>query len=496
MFRRSSGIILHITSLPGDHGIGSLGEEAKEFVKFLVKSGQRLWQILPLGPTGYGDSPYQCFSASAGNPLLIDIDRLIQRKLISKSDLPKENFDESRVDYGKVINYKYSIFRKAYENFKNREDFLKDSYKIFCKDNGWWLDDFALFMALKSHFGGKPWLEWEHDIKFRKDDAIRHYKEKLKDEIEFHKFLQFIFFDDWFEIKSFANRNGVEIIGDIPIFVAMDSADTWSNTDIFLFDENLNPIDVAGVPPDYFSPTGQLWGNPLYDWDKLRKTKYRWWVKRVEVSLKMYDYIRIDHFRGFAGYWAVPYGSPNAINGEWRKAYGDELFATIQEEIGANIKIIAEDLGVITEDVVELRDKYKFPGMKVLQFAFSNWADNEYLPHNYDRNCVVYTGTHDNDTTVGWFSKLSDSDKEYVLKYCGLNNSKETNWGLIKLAISSSAIFSIIPMQDVLGLGSEARMNTPGVAYGNWSWRMKKDKKTLNKVSERLYDLVKLYSRI
>ncbi|MEN2998432.1 MAG: 4-alpha-glucanotransferase [Brevinematia bacterium] len=495
MFPRSSGILLHITSLPGKYGIGSLGNEAYEFVKFLVISGQRLWQILPLGPTGYGDSPYQCFSAFAGNPLLIDIDRLIQRKLISKADIPLEQFSEEYVDYGKVIKFKYEIFRKAFDNFKKREDFLKGSFSRFCKANSWWLEDFSLFMALKSHFGWKSWLEWEDDIKFRRRNAVDYYERLLEEEIEFHKFLQFIFFDDWFELKAFANRNGVEIVGDIPIFVAMDSADTWSNTDIFMFDENLTPIKVAGVPPDYFSPTGQLWGNPLYDWDKLRETNYEWWIARVKMSLKMYDYVRIDHFRGFAGYWAVPYGSETAVNGKWEKAYGDELFTVVQEVLGRNLPIIAEDLGVITPDVVALREKFCFPGMKVLQFAFNNWQDNEYLPHNYDRNCVVYTGTHDNDTTVGWFRTISDEDRKYVMKYVGISNEKEINWALIRLAISSSAVFSIFPMQDILGLGSEARMNKPGVAYGNWSWRVRKDQIT-EKVAEKLYSLSKLYSRI
>lgn len=494
MFRRSSGIILHISSLPGKYGIGSLGSEGYEFVKFLVTAGQRLWQILPLGPTGYGDSPYQCFSAFAGNPLLIDIDRLIQRKLISKDDIPKEEFDESYVNYGRVINFKYNVLRRAFEKFKKNEGFIKSSFAFFCKNNSWWLEDFSLFMALKSHFGGKPWLEWETEIKFRKHNAIEYYRNLLKEDIEFHKFLQFIFFDDWYELKAFANRNGVEIIGDIPIFVAMDSADTWSNTSIFMFDDNLVPTKVAGVPPDYFSATGQLWGNPLYDWDKLRETKYEWWVNRIKMSLKMYDYIRIDHFRGFAGYWAVPYGSETAVNGRWEKAYGDELFTTVQENLGKNLPIIAEDLGVITPDVVALREKFGFPGMKVLQFAFNNWQDNEYLPHNYNRNCVVYTGTHDNDTTVGWFRTLPEEDKKYVLKYVG-NSEKEINWALIKLAMSSSAVFSIFPMQDVLGLGSEARMNRPGIAYGNWSWRMLKRQIT-PKIINKLYDLSKLYSRI
>lgn len=495
MFRRSSGILLHITSLPGKYGIGSLGSEAYEFVKFLVRSGQRLWQILPLGPTGYGDSPYQCFSAFAGNPLLIDIDRLVNRKLISKSDIPNELFDDLYVDYGKVINFKYDIFRKAFERFKKDNSFFKDSFRRFCSNNTWWLDDFALFMALKSHFGGKSWLDWDTDVKFRKNNALSYYKELLKEEIEFHKFLQFVFFDDWFELKAFANRNGVEIIGDIPIFVAMDSADTWSNTNIFMFDDKLMPTKVAGVPPDYFSVTGQLWGNPLYDWDKLRETNYQWWIERIKMSLKMYDYVRIDHFRGFAGYWAIPYGSETAVNGKWEKAYGDELFLSVQEVLGKNLPIIAEDLGVITPDVVELRERFGFPGMKVLQFAFSNWQDNEYLPHNYDRNCVVYTGTHDNDTTVGWFNSISNEDKKYVMKYANINNEKEVNWGLIKLAISSSAVFSVIPMQDILGLGNEARMNRPGVAYGNWSWRVRKNQIT-NKISNRLYEISKLYSRI
>ncbi len=495
MIERGSGILVHITSLPGKYGIGSLGEECYEFVKFLVKSGQKYWQVLPLGPTGYGDSPYQPFSAFAGNPLLIDLDSLVHKKLISKSDIPKEVFDDKRTDYGKVINFKYNVFRKAFENFRKSNSYLVDSFKRFCVDNNYWLDDFALFMAIKSHFSGKPWWEWEERIKFRKRDALEEYKKNLHREIEFHKFLQFIFYQDWMDVKSFSNKNGVKIIGDIPIFVAMDSADTWANTEIFWFDEKLDPIKVAGVPPDYFSVTGQLWGNPLYNWDKLRETQYKWWIDRILFSLKTSDVIRIDHFRGFAGYWAVPYGEQTAINGKWEKAYGEELFLALSSKIGKSLPIIAEDLGVITPDVVELREKFGFPGMKVLQFAFNEWSDSEYLPHNYDRNSVVYTGTHDNDTTVGWFSKLSNSNKEYVMKYCNATSEKDINWALIKLGISSVSVISIFPLQDILGVGSEGRMNTPSVPFGNWQWRFQK-KDLNNKIAEKLLDLCKLYHRV
>ncbi|WP_314393885.1 4-alpha-glucanotransferase [Leptotrichia shahii] len=496
MFERSSGILLHPTSLPGKYGIGSLGKEAYKFVDFLKKSNQKLWQIFPLGPTGYGDSPYQCFSSFAGNPYLIDFDLLIEQNLLTEEDLKDVNFggNEEYIDYGAIYNQKYPLLRKAYENFKaNGNKELKEKLETFKTENSSWLDDYSLYISLKNHFNGLPWNEWEDDIRTRKEAAINKYKAELANEIEYHNFIQFLFFTQWNNVKKYANDNGIKIIGDIPIFVAVDSSDAWANPEIFLFDPELKPVKVAGVPPDYFSATGQLWGNPLYDWDKLKELNYKWWVDRVKANLSTCDIIRIDHFRGFDEYWAVPYGDKTAENGTWCPGPRTDLFNTIKNELG-ELPIIAEDLGTMTQGVIDLREATGFPGMKILGFAFDSKEENDYLPHTYTKNCVVYTGTHDNDTLIGWFTKANEDDKQFARNYLNSRSDNEIHWDAIRGAWSSVANMAIAPIQDFLGLGSEARINTPGLASGNWQWRLK-DGVLTDELAERIAKLTKVYSR-
>lgn len=496
MFERSSGILLHPTSLPGKYGIGSLGKEAYKFVDFLKKSNQKLWQIFPLGPTGYGDSPYQCFSSFAGNPYLIDFDLLIEQNLLTEEDLKDVNFggNEEYIDYGAIYNQKYPLLRKAYENFKaNGNKELKEKLETFKTENSSWLDDYSLYISLKNHFNGLPWNEWEDDIRTRKEAAINKYKAELANEIEYHNFIQFLFFTQWNNVKKYANDNGIKIIGDIPIFVAVDSSDAWANPEIFLFDPELKPVKVAGVPPDYFSATGQLWGNPLYDWDKLKELNYKWWVDRVKANLSTCDIIRIDHFRGFDEYWAVPYGDKTAENGTWCPGPRTDLFNTIKNELG-ELPIIAEDLGTMTQGVIDLREATGFPGMKILGFAFDSKEENDYLPHTYTKNCVVYTGTHDNDTLIGWFTKANEDDKQFARNYLNSRSDNEIHWDAIRGAWSSVANMAIAPIQDFLGLGSEARINTPGLASGNWQWRLKEGVLT-DELAERIAKLTKVYSR-
>ena len=496
MFERSSGILLHPTSLPGKYGIGSLGKEAYKFVDFLKKANQKLWQIFPLGPTGYGDSPYQCFSSFAGNPYLIDFDLLIEQNLLAEEDLKGVDFggNEEYIDYGAIYNQKYPLLRKAYENFKaNENKELKEKLETFKAENGSWLDDYSLYISLKNHFNGLPWNEWEDDIRTRKEAAINKYKAELANEIEYHNFIQFLFFTQWNNVKKYANDNGIKIIGDIPIFVAVDSSDAWANPEIFLFDPELKPVKVAGVPPDYFSATGQLWGNPLYDWDKLKELNYKWWVDRVRANLSTCDIIRIDHFRGFDEYWAVPYGDKTAENGTWCPGPRTDLFNAIKNELG-ELPIIAEDLGTMTQGVIDLREATGFPGMKILGFAFDSKEENDYLPHTYTKNCVVYTGTHDNDTLIGWFTKANEDDKQFARNYLNSRSDNEIHWDAIRGAWSSVANMAIAPIQDFLGLGSEARINTPGLASGNWQWRLK-DGVLTDELAERIAKLTKIYSR-
>ena len=496
MFERSSGILLHPTSLPGKYGIGSLGKEAYKFVDFLKKANQKLWQIFPLGPTGYGDSPYQCFSTFAGNPYLIDFDLLIEQNLLAEEDLKGIDFggNEEYIDYGAIYNQKYPLLRKAYENFKaNENKELKEKLETFKAENSSWLDDYSLYISLKNHFNGLPWNEWEDDIRTRKEAAINKYKAELADEIEYNNFIQFLFFTQWNNVKKYANDNGIKIIGDIPIFVAVDSSDAWANPEIFLFDPELKPVKVAGVPPDYFSATGQLWGNPLYDWDKLKELNYKWWVDRVKANLSTCDIIRIDHFRGFDEYWAVPYGDKTAENGTWCPGPRTDLFNAIKNELG-ELPIIAEDLGTMTQGVIDLREATGFPGMKILGFAFDSKEENDYLPHTYTKNCVVYTGTHDNDTLIGWFTKANEDDKQFARNYLNSRSDNEIHWDAIRGAWSSVANMAIAPIQDFLGLGSEARINTPGLASGNWQWRLK-DGVLTDELAERIAKLTKVYSR-
>lgn len=466
---RKAGILLHPTSLPGNYGVGTLGKECRRFIDFLEKSKQKLWQVFPLGPTGYGDSPYQCFSAFAGNPYLIDLENLVDLGLLTNEDI-KVCYDEDNnyVDYGKLYNVKNPLLEKAYE----KSSLVLDEFNKFKEENASWLNNYTLFISIKNHFNGASWDTWDNDIKFREEKAIEKYEKLLSKEIDTQKFIQFLFFKQWNEIKKYANSKNIQIIGDIPIFVAFDSADAWANTDIFLFDHELKPCSVAGVPPDYFSATGQLWGNPLYNWDKMRTTGYKWWVDRIKANLSICDIIRIDHFRGFESYWEIPFGQTTAINGKWVKGPGIDFFNKLKEIFG-NLNIIAEDLGILTDDVVKLKEDAGLPGMKILQFAFDNDPNNDYLPHMYEENCVVYTGTHDNDTTQGWYNSLSYSDRDQVKRY--LNNYDDAGvvWNLIRLAHSSIAKYSIIPMQDYLCLDSSARINTPGVSSGNWMFRIK-----------------------
>jgi len=466
-FDRMSGILLHITSLPGSEGLGTLGEEALQFIDFLEASGQKIWQICPIGPTGYGDSPYQTFSAFAGNSLFISLLELVKDGLLKEEDLPDFTVcDLTIIDYGKVINTRKPVLKKAFSNFKvNSTD-----YQSFLSTEAYWLEDFTAFMAIKDYFGGGAWSGWEHTAKIKNPERIAELKEKLRAEIEYEKFIQFIVFRQWKKVHEYASGKGISIFGDIPIFVAFDSADAWANPQMFLFDEENNPVKVAGVPPDYFSATGQLWGNPLYNWDYLKSTGYDWWIKRFKKTFEWFDIVRIDHFRGFEAYWAVPFSETTAMNGRWEKGPEYDFFDRINS-VYPNLPIVAEDLGVITPEVEALRDKYNFPGMKILQFAFDSGESNPYLPHNIGRNSVVYTGTHDNDTTEGWYAKTSEQLRQFAYKHISSAENK-ISWNMIRTAWESNANIAIAPMQDFLSLGSNARMNTPGNAGGNWQWRV------------------------
>jgi 4-alpha-glucanotransferase len=491
---RKSGILLHPTSLPSRWGIGDLGASAYAFVDFLVAAGQQLWQVMPLGPTGYGDSPYQGFSAFAGNPLLISLDGLLSDGLLTAEDLAEApTFAEAMADYGAVIPFKLGLLRRSFERFNaggttgQRHDFAN----FRARTHGW-LNDYTLFAALKQAHGGAEWSSWEPTIRRREPEAVDRWTRELYDELQFQAYLQFLFFGQWGRLKSYANRRGVQIIGDIPIFVAYDSADVWNNRAIFALDKEGRPTVVAGVPPDYFSVTGQLWGNPLYRWDALARQGYRWWIERFRATLTLVDIVRIDHFRGFAAYWEVPASEATAVNGRWVSGPGAALFDAVGAAL-VRLPIIAEDLGLITPDVEELRDQLGFPGMKVLQFAFGDGAADPYLPHNYRRHCVVYTGTHDNDTTAGWWETIAQHERSNVQLYLGRDGS-DISWDFIRLALGSVAETTIIPLQDVLSLGSEARMNTPGRPSGNWSWRYTPELLS-PQVTERLHRLTQLYGR-
>ncbi len=493
--KRASGILLHPTSLPGRFGIGEFNDSAYRFIEFLVETGQKVWQVLPLGPTGYGDSPYQCFSAFAGNPLLISLEHLAHSGALAWSDLEKTpTFPNGRVDYGDVIPFKYDILHKSAIHFLQYappED--HEAFELFCDENKAWLDDYALFMAIKQAHGGQAWNTWADDIARRAPRAVANWRNRLGAQIQEQQYFQFQFFKQWNAIKKYANDKGIQIIGDIPIFVAMDSADAWANRELFYFDERGKPTVIAGVPPDYFSPTGQRWGNPLYRWDVMKQQDYTWWVDRIRAALKLYDSVRIDHFRGFESYWEVQATEETAMNGTWVPGPDKALFEAIQAKLGKNLPIIAEDLGVITPAVTALRDHYHLPGMRVLQFAFVADTASDFLPHNYVPNTVAYSGTHDNDTTVGWFAKLDAATRQQVLDYTGTDGS-EIHWECARILLMSVANTVVLTLQDILGLGDEARMNYPGRGDGNWFWRFTPDQLT-PEIKARLKKMTQTYGR-
>lgn len=471
-FKRKSGILLHPTSLPGAGGIGSLGAEARRFVDFLAASGQSLWQVLPLGPTAFGNSPYSCYSAFAGNHLLIDLDTIADEGDITGDDLHAE-LPADKVDFPRVERFKNAVLRKGAANFFAAGDLgRKDEFRRFC-DATFWLHDFALFMAAKEAFGGKSWLYWPHEISCREPVGLAKFGESAAEAINGQKYVQWQFSRQWQALKRYANDKGIEIIGDIPIFVAFDSADVWGNPHLFHLDERGRPTTVAGVPPDYFSETGQLWGNPLYNWEAVAFHGFGWWVERMKSALALCDIVRIDHFRGFEAYWEVPATEKTAVNGRWVKGPGDALFSALIDSLGP-LPVIAEDLGLITPDVEALRDRFGFPGMKILQFAFGSGPENPYLPHNHVRETVVYTGTHDNDTTAGWYAGLPAREKKHICDYLG-SDGKDIVGDLIRAALASVANMAVIPLQDVLKLDSTARMNVPGTPNNNWSWRFLAD---------------------
>jgi len=492
---RVSGVLLHPTCLPSPYGIGDLGPGASQFVDWLAEMRQGLWQVLPLTPTSVGDSPYFSPSAFAGNPLLLSPDRLIEDGWLNRDDLDgAPSFDEDRVDYEAVGRFKANLLERAADRFDAQATAKQnEALASFAAAEADWLDDYALFMALKAENGGRPWTEWPQRLAQRDPAALDEARTRLSRAIRRHTLGQFFFYEQWRALKAHANGQGLEIVGDLPIFVAHDSADVWAHADLWRLDANGNPEVVAGVPPDYFSATGQLWGNPHYDWQRMAETRYAWWVKRIRTLLSLVDRIRIDHFRGFAAFWEVPAGEPTAVNGRWVPGPARAFFQALADQLGP-LPIIAEDLGVITPDVVELREAFALPGMKILQFAFDTSEENNYFPHLFERNAVVYTGTHDNDTTLGWYQKAKPADRALMAEYIGKAQIDEPHWDLIRLAHASVANTSVIPLQDLLGLGSEARMNTPGTSGGNWAWRFRQDALTLD-VTSRFRRLTELYDR-
>ena len=507
-FQRASGILLHPTSLPSKFGIGDLGETAYQFIEFLSRSGQKLWQVLPLGPTGYGNSPYMSFSAIAGSLYLISPELLAKQHLLKEedwADIP--DFDQDRVDFEAVMPYKRKLLELAFERFKqgytdqdlqHHHDLylIQEQFKKFCYEESDWLEDYVLFMALHEQNPKILWNNWEPAIARREPQALQQKREELHEQIEFQRFVQFVFFDQWLKLKQYANMRNIQIIGDIPIYVSHNSADVWANPENFALDPDTYEVSqMAGVPPDYFSATGQLWGNPVYNWEYLQETHFAWWIDRFRFLNRYVDIIRIDHFRGFEAFWQVPAGEENAIKGEWKVATGTELFTKLYEVMG-ELPILAEDLGVITPEVDKLRDDFGFPGMRVLMFAFGGGSDNFHLPHNYVRNSAVYTGTHDNDTAVGWWQRASKYEKELFYKYIvGFAAGEPINWVLIRMAMAAVSVIAIVPLQDVLGLDNSGRMNTPGTATGNWGWRYS-DPNLLNQdLSDRLLEITQLYSR-
>ncbi|GAU76788.1 4-alpha-glucanotransferase [Fusibacter sp. 3D3] len=493
MKKRSSGILLHISSLPGDYGIGDFGKGAYDFIDFLEHSGQCYWQILPIGITGYGDSPYQSFSAYAGNPYFIDLNELIQlgyldRKQVEKADLGNH---KHKIDYKKLYDYKMPLLKEAYENAKIK---LRHELDRFLQAEGDWLENFALYMALKGFNGNQSWTNWTEGYENKGTEAALAFQKTHESEIYFWIFTQYFFFKQWFALKAVANSKNIQIIGDLPIYVAEDSADVWAHPEYFKLDAKRRPTCVAGCPPDAFSATGQLWGNPIYDWHYMAQNAFKWWINRIDYSLNLFDMIRIDHFRGFDAYWEIPYGDLTAENGKWVKGPGIKLFEAIQKELG-DVNIIAEDLGFLTESVIELRKATGFPGMKVLEFAFDTREESDYLPHNFDKDCIAYTGTHDNDTIMGWMDHVMKSDREFAVEYLKLDKHEGYNWGFIRGIWSSTAYLAIAQMQDFLGLDSKARMNTPSTLGGNWVYRIS-DRDLTKGLSEQIKHMTKLYGRL
>lgn len=481
-----------VSSLPGKYGIGDFGSEAYEFVDFLEKADQKNWQILPLGITGFGDSPYQSFSAFAGNPYFIDLDELVKLGFLSENEISSAGFEESsRVDYGKLHTEKYKLLRMAYEAGKHK---LKPKLEKFLREHGWWLREFVLFMAIKDYHENKPWTEWIGEFKNFSSDQVLDFEKREKDKIFFWVFTQYFFLEHWLKLKKYANSKGINIIGDLPIYVSADSSDLWANPKLFKLDDGFLPITVAGVPPDYFTAKGQLWGNPIYDWDVLDETGYEFWVRRIRHSMVLFDTIRIDHFRGFEAFWEVPYGSEDAVNGKWTKGPGMKLFNRIHEVFG-EVDIIAEDLGFQSEEVVELINQTGFPGMRILQFAFDPEGDSDYLPHNHERNCIVYTGTHDNKTVRDWIETAPEASREYAIEYLKLEKEIEGySWGMIRGAWGSNAYLAIAQMQDFLDMGEEGRMNEPATLGKNWSWRVRKEDLS-GQMAERIARLTWIYRR-
>ena len=489
---RNSGILMHITSLPGAYGVGTMGKEAYRFVDFLEEAGQSYWQILPLTPTGYGDSPYQSCSTYAGNHYLIDLDHLIDQGLLEKQEVEGCRWfvTEQRVDFGLLYQSRLTVLRKAFDRFEETKE-----YRAFCRKQKQWLPDFALFMALKQKFNGMPWYQWENPIKFRKPTALKKYRAELKDEMNFYCFLQYLFYTQWEALRDYAHGKGIKIIGDVPIYVPYDSVEVWTDPAMFLLDQDLNPEAVAGCPPDYFSEDGQLWGNPLYRWDVHKEQNFAWWVQRMAAAGERYDVVRLDHFRGFEAYWAVPYGDKTARGGKWLKGPDIDFVNAMKTQL-PHVAMIAEDLGMMTQEVYDLRDASGYPGMKVLGFAFDSEEPCEHLPYLYTPNTVCYTGTHDNMTTRQWLDTASEKAVRYAAEYMNLTPQEGYVWGMIRTALASVSDLCIIPMQDYLELGEEGRMNLPGSQTDkNWTWRAKSDY-LYPGLAQRIYRLTKIYGRL
>ena len=494
MSERAAGILMPISSLPSEYGIGCFSKSAYEFVDWLKGAGQSYWQILPLGPTSYGDSPYQSFSTFAGNPYFISLDELIEEGVLTRAECEKVNWGKAKgsIDYEKIYNGRYPLLRKAYERSKISEN---PEYQKFVNENSWWLSDYALFMAVKGRFDNVEWTKWAEDIRLRWKDAMDYYREELYYDIEFQQYMQFKFHEQWMKLKAYANENGIKIIGDIPIYVAMDSADTWAHPELFQLDGDKVPREVAGCPPDGFSADGQLWGNPLFDWDYMEKDGYSWWVARIQYLCNVYDMLRIDHFRGFDSYFAIPYGDANAQRGHWKQGPGMNLFSAVEQKIGKQ-NIMAEDLGYMTDSVKKLLSDSGFPGIKLLQFAFDSrdGGGDMYLPENYPENCVAYTGTHDNDTCVGWVTSAEPEDVKQAFRYLHTDTAEEINWKMMRAIWESAAGLTIVQAQDLLGLGSWSRMNTPSTVGKNWKWRALKGSFT-SELSEKIRNEIKIYGR-